>query len=155
MKWKIPPTIKIYEALGAVADGRVHIDRNSAKVFSSSGNKFYDVAYDPDARVIMMNDNGSYWQGYLGYPGIAFLMKKNIIKYDEGLAHALQGIAWKDINTKFKNDFTKTETYIKNIVFEKGLANDKLEKEINAISSQIEKLDLSLLGKRKKPPTGY
>jgi len=47
MKWKHPPIIKIYEALGSVADGRVEVSGNTAKVFSSSGNKFYVVSYDP------------------------------------------------------------------------------------------------------------
>ncbi|MFZ1075166.1 MAG: hypothetical protein WAN50_02225 [Minisyncoccia bacterium] len=37
MKWKKPPVIKIYEALGAVADGRIEVDGNAAKVYSSSG----------------------------------------------------------------------------------------------------------------------
>jgi hypothetical protein len=32
MKWKEPPIIKIYEALGAVADDRVEVEGNSAKV---------------------------------------------------------------------------------------------------------------------------
>ncbi len=34
MKWKHPPIIKIYEALGAVADGRVKISGDSAQVYS-------------------------------------------------------------------------------------------------------------------------
>ena len=70
MKWEHPPIIKIYEALGAVADNRVELSENTAKVFSSSGNKFYDVSYDRDSNSIMTNDNGSYWKGYLGYPAI-------------------------------------------------------------------------------------
>jgi hypothetical protein len=79
MKWKTPPDTKIYEALGTVADGRVKVEGNTAKVFSSSGNKHYDVEYDPKASAIMANDNGSYWNGYLGYPAIAFLMATNVI----------------------------------------------------------------------------
>lgn len=50
---------KIYEALGAVFDGRVEIDGNRAKVYSSSGNKYYDVGVDPDKNAIMANDSGS------------------------------------------------------------------------------------------------
>jgi hypothetical protein len=37
--WKLPPIIKVYEALGCIADGRIHVDGDSAKVYSSSGNK--------------------------------------------------------------------------------------------------------------------
>src|SRR3989339_2007322 len=112
MKWKHPPIIKIYEALGAVADGRVEVGGNTAKVFSSSGNKFYDVSYDKEKNAIMANDNGSYWKGYLGYPAIAFLMKTGVLSFDEKTASLLENIAWKDINQKFKNDFDKTLEFI-------------------------------------------
>ena len=105
MKWGSPPDIKIYEALGAVADGRVEMNGTTAKVNSSSGGKFYDVEYDPSAGAIMTNDNGSYWKGYLGYPAIAFLMLSGTLPYDSGMGELVKGIAWKDVNTKFKNDF--------------------------------------------------
>jgi hypothetical protein len=36
MKWQHPPIIKIYEALGAIADGRVEINGMTAKVYSST-----------------------------------------------------------------------------------------------------------------------
>jgi len=69
--WKQPPIIKVYEALGSIADGRITVEGNTAKIYSSSGNKFYEVTYDPDTSSIMCNDNGSYWAGYLGYPAIS------------------------------------------------------------------------------------
>ena len=70
MQWKHPPVTKIYEALGAVADGRVKVVGNAAKVLSSSGNKSYAVEYDPSSKSIMVNDNASFYRGYLGYPGV-------------------------------------------------------------------------------------
>lgn len=72
MKWKHPSITKIYEALGAVADGRVEVSSNTAKVYSSSRNKYYDIVYDPDKNQIMSNDNSSFYKGELGYPSIAF-----------------------------------------------------------------------------------
>jgi hypothetical protein len=36
MKWRHPPLIKIYEALGAIADGRVEVNGMTAKVYSST-----------------------------------------------------------------------------------------------------------------------
>lgn len=62
MKWTQPPISKIYEAIGAVADGRVEVDGNTAKVYSSSRKKYYDVFYDPSKKAIMTNDNGSFWK---------------------------------------------------------------------------------------------
>jgi hypothetical protein len=70
------------------------------------------VKYDPDKRAIMMNDNGCYRNGYLGYPGIAFLMMKGVILYDPEYAFMLKGIPRKDINQKFNNDFDKAIEYI-------------------------------------------
>lgn len=153
MKWKRPPIIKIYEALGAVADGRVEISRNTAKVHSSSKNKFYNVSYNPDTQSIMTNDNGSYWKGYLGYPSIAFLMKTGAISYDEKIGNLLKNIAWKDINQKFKNNFDKTLEYILSSKSEK----EKMEitELANKIESEIKALDLNFLGNKTLPPKGY
>lgn len=153
MKWKQPPVIKIYEALGAVADGRVEVSGNSAKVFSSSRNKFYDVEYDPESQSVMTNDNGSYWQGYLGYPAIAFLLKIEALEYRENLAALLQGIPWKDLNQRFKNDFDKTLEHIQE-TFSPSERNDLLE-YVRELNRKIAALNLSLLGKKKLPPKGY
>jgi hypothetical protein len=153
MKWKHPPIIKIYEALGSVADGRLEVSGNTAKVWSSSGNKAYEVTYDPDSNAIMANDNGSYWKGYLGYPSIAFLIHLGVLEYSDTLAKLLQGIAWKDINQKFKNDFDKTLAHI--------LApfSDEDREELSAyaarVDSQIQTLGISMLGTKIKPPEGY
>lgn len=155
MKWKLPPKIKIYEALGTIGDGRIEVSGNSVKVYSSSGEKFYDVEFDPKQNAIMANDNGSYWQGYLGYPAIAYLMKTGIIKFNPIYAEALKGIAWKDINTKFKNDFEKTEKYVHELLESKSISADDFLKEVDLIYRQIEKLDLSMLGRKTKPPEGY
>lgn len=153
MKWKHPPLIKIYEALGSVADERVEVVGDTAKVYSSSGNKFYDVSYDPEKKAIMANDNGSYWKGYLGYPAIAFLFKRGLLEFRPDMAELLKGIKWKDINQKFKNDFDKTLVYI-----EESLDKDKkveLTQYVQRIDSEVKELDLSLLGAKTKPPEGY
>jgi len=106
MKWKIPPIIKVYEALGCIADKRIEIEGNKAKVFSSSKQKFYSIEFD-GKNSIMCNDNGSYWQGYLGYPSIAFLMLKGKVDYNSKFVEALKDISWKDLNVKFKNNYEK------------------------------------------------
>ena len=72
--WKSPPKAKVYEALSAVADGRVTLmGGEKAEVVSSDGTKTYHVEWSPDSNQITSNDNASYWQGYLGYPIIAVL----------------------------------------------------------------------------------
>jgi len=151
MKWIIPPIKQIYEALGCIADERIEIDGNSAKVYSSSKGKFYSITYNEVKNAIMSNDNTSYWKGYLGYPSIAFLMKTGKLTYDSRYAEALKGISWKDINVKFKNDFDKTDAYTQNILSKKGLDIKYLE----TILRQIMELDMNLLGPKTKPPEGY
>jgi hypothetical protein len=184
--WKMPPKIKIYEALGAVGDGRVSIKGSvlsikgkverphprqtrlspnpllkgegtttEAWVESSSRGKKYTVLWNAENKAIMTNDNGTYWQGYLGYPAVAFLMKQGLIKYDEKIATALKNIPWKDINTKYKNNFEKTLEDIWKIVGEKGVSKNEIETEVEWILKGLEKLGLVWLGKRIKPPSGY
>lgn len=154
-KWKIPPIIKVYEALGCVADGRLELDGNTAKVFSSSRGKFYTVTHDPERNAIMANDNGSYWQGHLGYPAIAFLIKKGIIPFDHKIADALAGVAWKDINTRFKNDYAKTIVYLMERAQKHDVSPTEVEAEGKRVLEAMTKLDLEELGPRTKPPAGY
>lgn len=155
MKWGLPPKIKIYEALGCIADKRIVIKGNEAEVLSSSRGKKYSVIYDPAKNAIMANDNGSYWVGYLGYPSIAFLMLKGVLKYDQKFAEALKGIPWKDMNAKFKNDFGRTEKYVLELVIKKGCDGDLFVAEVDRIYEQIKVLNVEKLGKRIKPPEGY
>jgi hypothetical protein len=153
--WKLPPIIKVYEALGALADKRIEVTGNTGKIYSSSGNKFYTVTYDPKTKSIMCNDNGSYWAEYLGYPAIAYLLKTEVIPYNPGLVNLLKDIMWKDLNQSFKNDFVKTEKYCKNLVVQRGGNLPALQSEIEHIHKYLEDHPLSLLGPKVKPPSGY
>ncbi len=151
--WKLPSVTKIYEALGAVADDRVEISGNAGKCYSSSRNKYYDISYDPDSSSIMSNDNVSYWKGELGYPAIAFLLRRDVLRYEENLGMLLKDIAWKDINQKFNNDFEAALNFIlEGIDTEDKL---KLEEYVKQLLDQIESLNLKKLGKRAIPPKGY
>ncbi len=153
MKWKHPPIIKIYEALGSVADGRIEVSGNSVKSYSSSGNKFYTITHDPASNSIMVNDNASFYKGYLGYPAIAYLMLIGELKYSPAVAEKLKGIAWKDINQKFKNDFDKTLEYI---LAEKSPEDRvEIEDEVKRIDVQLQAKSYSLLGPKVQPPEGY
>jgi len=155
MEWALPPVIKIYEALGAIADGRVKLDSDTAKVYSSSGNKHYDVIYDAEAKAISSNDNGSYWQGYLGYPAIAFLMAKQIISHDPKVGEWLKGFHWKDINTQFKNDFAQTENYIRDEMVKRGADLKKFDQYKEKVVEDLTQLKLSKLKTKAQPPKGY
>jgi hypothetical protein len=153
MKWKLPPRIKIYEALGAIGDRRIELRGNTAKVFSSARNKSYDVTYDPTKHVISANDNGSFWQGYLGYPAVSFLLLHGEIAFDQTVARWLSGIAWKEINTKFHNDFAKTEQWVRDLVVNKyGDVLMQLDTEIARIETELASLQLDKPSTRMRPP---
>lgn len=153
--WKLPPKIKIYEALGCLADGRIEIDGTSARVYSSSRGKYYTVTFNPSTNAIMCNDNGSYWQGYLGYPSIAYLLATGIIPHSPTSAQLLKDIPWKDLNTQFKNDWGKTEEYCHNLVTARGGDLPTLLADITQIHKYLEDQPLSQLGSKIKPPSGY
>ncbi|AGM07854.1 hypothetical protein DMC61_05775 [Amycolatopsis sp. WAC 04169] len=150
--WKPSPVIKIYEALGAVADGRVEIDGDTARVTSSDKAKTYDVRHDPAAGSITANDNGSYWQGYLGYPGIAYLMERGVLAYDDGLTAGLAGVPWKELATRYRNDWAKVEKHVREDLSEKGVDLDRFDAGLAEISSRLEELALTKLSPRLRPP---
>ena len=74
--WKLPPRIKVLEAMGAIADRRIVVGNNDAVCKSSMGDRTYHLKYrKKNGRVyVSSDDNGSRFKGYLGYPSIALLM---------------------------------------------------------------------------------
>ncbi len=154
MKWKLPPAIKVYEALGTIADKRIKVKGDAAVVTSSSGDKHYEVRYESGTHAITANDNGSYWQGYLGYPSIAFLMKKKIISFDEAIAKSLEKTEWKKINAKFKNNFEKTEAFVLGVAEQRGMPREQITTLVKKIMDEIRELKPEKLGATKKPPRG-
>lgn len=153
--WKLPPKPKIYEALTAVADGRVKLKGNeTAEVLSSDGTKTYNVEWSADLRGITSNDNASYWQRYIGYPIVAVLMVLGRLDFDRRVAQALSGIAWKQMNRKFRNDYEKAvESVLLNLDLEPGLRRTVVS-EVDKIFNQLETLDLERLPRRRRPRKG-
>ncbi len=155
MKWTLPPIAKIYEALGAIGDNRVEVFGNTAKCYSSSGGKYYSIKYIPESKTIYVNDNASYYVGYLGYPAIAFLMKKGLLPFEEKFATAYAGINWKDINKKNKNDFDRTVKEVSEGLELKGVQFKKVETFAKKVLIGLKKLDLEKPKVLEKPPEGY
>jgi hypothetical protein len=141
--WLMPPRIKILEALGTIADKRIEISGNRAKVTSSMHEKTYAVTFDGKDS-ITCNDNGSYYKGYLGYPSIAFLMLKGILSYDEKIADSLKGIKWKDLNEKFK-DYSKVEQIIKIKAARQKIKQNQIDEFISKVLGKLKELELKKL----------
>jgi len=134
--WKLPPRVKVLEALGAIADNRVKmINEYEAYVSSSLGDRVYRVRWDGD-RGIASDDNGSVYRGYLGYPSIAFLMLKGVLPYDEEIARAIKGIRWREVNERFKR-YLLVEEYVKEVAEKRGISKDKVGKFVESVIKEI------------------
>ncbi|MFP4402395.1 MAG: hypothetical protein ACLFPL_04135 [Candidatus Nanoarchaeia archaeon] len=154
--WNSPPSIKIYEALGCIADERIVEKNDEIRVYSSSGNKYYIVEYDEKNNAIVSNDNGSYYVGYLGYPAIAYLMTNRKLSFNEEYAQALKGIHWKDLNTKFNNDYFLVEEYIhKHYMQQRGIDVEEFRIFVNVVLEEIKTMKLKQLSFPSLPPTKY
>lgn len=155
-RWSMPPPIKIYEAIGAIGDGRVRavdndLARSAWEVGSSDGAKTYRVEVSADGREISSNDNASYWQGYLGYPAIAVLMARGTVHASVEATRALAGIPWKELNRRLKNDYARTTVEVARIVAERGGDFDAIRAEAAAILDELAALALER-GARRRPP---
>lgn len=102
---KLPPVEKVFEAWTAIADGRVSIHENHADVESSDGSKGYVVRFD--GNTYSSDDNATYWRGYAGYPVMVVLMLKGTLPFDRQEAELWHDINWKEINTRYRNDYSK------------------------------------------------
>ena len=167
MYWELPPEFKIYEALGAIADGRLELvtrpanseeteeeDLNiiQANQYSSNKNKFYTIKYSPETSQIMTNDNATWFVGYLGYPALSLLLYIDRIKCDRSILKYFKDIAFKEINQKNKNNFQKAGVEIDQILSERGLDLDLFKQECDSIFKQLAALGLKPLGKKVRPP---
>lgn len=137
--WRVPPRVKVLEALGCIADKRIEfIGEREAQVIGSDGKRTYRVVWDGKLG-IYSTDNGSVYRGYLGYPSIAFFMLKGILPYDEKLAQALKGIPWREINEKFKS-YRLTEEYVKELLAKKGIQPAYVDAFIKRVLGEIRRL---------------
>ncbi len=138
---RLPPRIKVLEALGSIADGRIKIVcSDKALVVSSSGEKTYTVIVRDDGRVYS-NDNGTYYRGYVGYPIIAFLMIKKKLPFDQRIAEALKGIPWKELNEMYKRYAIVEEIVLKRAE-ERGVSRRTVLDFVNIVLKKLSTLRL-------------
>ena len=152
----MPPLIKVYEAMGAIGDGRVRAaDKTTAPVVwdvvSSDGTKTYRVEISADGREISSNDNASYWQGYVGYPAIAVLLARGTLRTSAEATRALAGIPWKELNRRFKKDYARTVAEVARVVAERGGDFNAVRAEAASILDALGAL-APLRGARRRPP---
>ena len=150
--WRMPPIAKVYEALGAIGDGRVHLeDQGRATVTSSDRSKTYVVETAADSREVSSNDNASYWQGYLGYPAIAVMIAGGLYQPRADVAKALSGIPWKELNRRFHNDYERTVAEVLREASAHGFDPSTIRCEAQAVLDAV-RTYAPLRGQRRRPP---
>jgi hypothetical protein len=141
--WKLPPKEKIYEAFSVLADNRItYTGDHSAHISSSDGKKQYTVKWSVDGNSIKItsDDNGSKWQGYTGYPILAILMAKDILKVNTEILPNFRSIPWNSLNKSFKNDYARAvESVLAGL--EKDIS-EKISKESDSVYEQLQALNL-------------
>jgi hypothetical protein len=151
--WKMPPRAKVFEAFTAVADGRVRLTApGAASVTSSGGDKTYDVEWSEDGHTVTANDNASYWQGYLGYPILAALLARGDLRAPEPAVAALAGIAWHDLNKRFKRDYDAAVEEVLTDLAGRGVDTGVIEGAVDDVLRQVGALDLQRAGRGRRPP---
>ena len=152
-RWKLPPAAKVYEAFGAVADGRVHATGpGSAEVRSSGRDRTYTVEWSADLGTVTANDNASYWQGYLGYPIVAVLLTLGVLRADEHVVGQLAGIQWHELNARFKRDYDAAVDSVLTALARQGADRARIEAEVAGVMAQLATLELERTGRGRRPP---
>jgi len=137
-----PPKIKVLEAAGAIADGRIQqVSEKWFKVRSSEGDKIYSVYVNMDSNEACSTDNGTKYRGYVGYPIISVLMMEGVLPYREDVAKALAGIDWKALNEKYKK-YAIVEEEVKKIASQKGVPEDVIEGFKNDVYARLKSLKI-------------
>lgn len=147
---KMPPIEKIHEAYSAIADNRIVIGNDSAKVTSSNYTKEYIVTWKDG--IYTSNDNASYWGGYAGYPIIAVMMLQGKLKLNRSIVEYFKGINWTELNSKYKANYKKAVSEIMDGLKASGIDCDSIIKNVNEVYHQIELLNASCKRSSVKPP---
>ncbi|AEA13238.1 MAG: hypothetical protein ACP5I3_10655 [Thermoproteus sp.] len=141
---RLPPRIKVLEALSAIADGRIKLlGDKEAEVVSSDGSRTYKVYVDLGRRAAYSDDNGTIYRGYVGYPIISFLMARGVLPVDERLGQALKGIPWRKLNEQYKK-YDAVMELVKAQLKERGIPGEEVDRYIDLVMAHLRKLGLRL-----------
>lgn len=147
---KMPPVEKVYEALGAIADGRVAMVEGGAEVVSSGGGKRYAVRWDGD--VYSANDSATYWQMYPGYPIIAVLMLQGKLPCRQELAAHLAGVRWDKLNARHKRKYAAAVAEVLDGLRGKEVDTAAIERHVADVFAGLERLDIVIKRGSLRPP---
>lgn len=142
MRLRSPPRIKVLEALGAIADGRIkQVGDNDYIAISSDGSRKYRVHLDLGKGMADSTDNGTTYRGYMGYPIVAALMLKGVLPYNSKIANALKGVKWKELNDKYKR-YEVVMEIVKGMARRNGVEPYEIDAYVEDIMKRLENVKL-------------
>jgi hypothetical protein len=151
MYLRMPPRIKILEAAGAVADGRImRLGDKTFKVVSSEGDRTYTVYVDLEKGEACSTDNGTTYRNYVGYPIISSLFVLGKLPYDAEIGKSLTKIDWRYLNETLKN-YALVEEKVKEIAKGRGVAPELIDKYVDEVYTQLRKMKLIKVSKCLNP----
>lgn len=145
-----PPLEKIYEAWSALADGRVTLAENEARVTSSDRRKEYLVRWKGDE--YSSNDSATYWQGYAGYPVIAALLLQGRLPWKKETAALFAGINWTELNARHKRDYARAADEILKRLEAENADLEAVKSEAAAVHAALAALPLTIRRGPLRPP---
>lgn len=138
----LPPRIKVLEALGAVAGGRVEpLSDREARVRSSEGDRVYRVFVDPESGEVMSDDNGTVYRNYIGYPIIAFLMRLGRLPYDAEVGQHLADVRWRTLNETYRS-YRLVEREVARMLRSAGIEWTRVEALMGQVLRQLDGMRL-------------
>ncbi|GAB6147528.1 hypothetical protein [Stetteria hydrogenophila] len=145
----LPPRIKVLEAAGAIADGRVVITRRRnglvvARVLSSEpppGEKRREykviiLRANREVFRVYSDDNGTRWRSYVGYPIIAVLMLEGVLPRRPDIEEALKGLKWRELNEKYKR-YAIVERIALSRAESKGIPSSEVNEFVSDVMSRL------------------
>ncbi len=156
----LPPRIKVYEAAGSLADGRVKVTmrgdgRIEAVVVSSGGDRRYTVIVEDrgdDLVHAYSDDNGTRYRRYIGYPIIAVMMLHGLLPRNHRVEKALRGVPWKSLNERYRR-YAIVERIALERAEKRGVPRDEVIAYVDEVMEELARLrvvyDEGLVRERK------
>jgi hypothetical protein len=140
LRLKRPPRIKVLEALGSIADGRIRKEGEKYRVRSSEGDREYEVWVKGD--LAYSDDNGTKFRHYVGYPIIAVLMMEGRLPFDERIARSLKGVPWRKLNEELKN-YSAVEDLVIQEAERRGVKREEIDLFVEKVLNELGRLKLN------------
>lgn len=143
----LPPRIKVLEALGALADGRVKREgENFFSVISSDSSRTYKVYVERVGQRefrACSTDNGTMFRRYVGYPIISVMMLLGYLRRDPDVERALSNIPWRKLNETLKK-YALVENEVMKVVSSRGVNPRTVYATVSRVMAELGDLIITL-----------